>query len=311
LRSVGQEFSVFPSERLKGIDVFVAVAAAGSFTLAAERLSLTSSAVGKAIARLETRLGTRLFERTTRRLWLSDAGLAFHRVCVRVLDELESAERVLAAEADAPSGRLRVDLPTTFGRLCAMGPLCDFAQHHPAVQPHVSFTDRFVDLVDEGIDVAVRIGSPPTWPLNLGQRLLGTERLVFCASPDYLTRRGTPRSLDELAEHDAISYGRADGSVSPWLIPVADGPPERRSVDSRFVAGHAEAQLDVVVAGLGVAQLATWLVDAHLKAGRLLPILEAHAVDGLPLHLVWPVNKQLLPKVDALVKHLTQTLRIR
>ncbi|KRC23424.1 LysR family transcriptional regulator [Acidovorax sp. Root217] len=298
-------------ERLKGIDVFVATAAAGSFTAAAERLSLTSSAVGKSIARLEARLGTRLFERTTRRLRLTDAGAAFHRICVRVLEELESAERVLAADAAEPSGRLRVDLPATFGRLKVMPLLLQFVSQHAAVQPYVSFTDRFVDVVDDGIDVAVRIGGADTWPANLGHRFLGTERLVFCASPAYLGLRGVPESLDDLASHDAVAYGRADGSVSPWRVGGTNAPAERRMVESRLVVGDGESQLDAVVAGLGIAPLATWLADGHLAAGRLVPILPQLDADGLPLHIVWPLSKQLLPKVDRLVDHLARHLQIR
>jgi DNA-binding transcriptional LysR family regulator len=299
------------AERLKGIDVFVATVAAGSFTAAADRLNLTSSAVGKAIARLEVRLSTRLFERTTRRLDLTDAGTAFHRICVRVLEEIESAERVLLADGAEPSGRLRVDLPATFGCRKVMPLLVDFAGQHPAVQLQVSFTDRFVDVGDEGIDVAVRIGGTDKWPASLGHRFLGAERLIFCASPAYLGRRGPPHALDDLAGHDTVTYGRSDGTASPWLISSGGVPIERRMVDGRIVVGHGEAQLDAVVAGLGVAQLATWLAEDHVAAGRLVAILPEADVDGLPLHIVWPLSKQLLPKVDRLLNHLASKLLIR
>lgn len=299
------------AERLKGIDVFVATVAAGSFTAAADRLNLTGSAVGKAIARLEARLNTRLFERTTRRLHLTDAGAAFHRICVRVLEELESAERVLAADAEEPSGRLRVDLPATFGRRKVMALLLALVNEHPKLQAHVSFTDRFVDVVDDGIDVAVRIGGADTWPANVGHRFLGKERLIFCAAPSYLQHKGTPQTLQELWSHDAVTYGLADGTSSPWLIAADPGPTERRSMDSRVVVGHGEALLDAVVAGLGVAQLATWLAQDELSAGRLVPVLPSLNVDGLPLHVVWPLSKQLLPKVDAVVNHLARHLDIR
>ena len=299
------------TERLKGIDVFVAAAAAGSFAAAAERLNLTGSAVGKSIARLEARLGTRLFERTTRTLRLTDAGTAFHRVCTRVLEDIESAERVLSAGSDEPSGRLRIDLPATFGRRKAMAPLMAFAGDHPAVQLHVSFSDRFVDIVDEGIDLAVRIGGADVWPASLGHRFLGHERLVFCASPAYLAQRGVPLAVADLAGHDAVGYGRADGATSPWLISAGAAPTERRVADSRIVVGDGEALLGAVIAGLGVAQLATWLADAALQAGQLVPILPGHDRDGLPLHIVWPRSKQLLPKVDSVLNHLTRQLQIR
>ncbi|WP_092949584.1 LysR family transcriptional regulator [Roseateles sp. YR242] len=299
------------AERLKGIDVFVTTVAAGSFTAAGERLNLTSSAVGKAIARLEARLKKRLFDRTTRRLALTDAGAAFHTICVRALEELESAERVLADDASEPSGRLRVDVPATFGRMQVMPLLLQFSEQHQAVQTHVSFTDRFVDVVDEGIDVAVRIGGPDSWPAHVGQQFLGHERLIFCASPAYIARKGTPLAINELDAHETVTYGRADGTPSPWLIPKGSAPIERRTMDSRLVVGHGEALLEAVIAGHGVAQLATWLAAQALERGRLVQFLPACSVDGLPLRLVWPQRKQLLPKVDALRMHLASNLRIR
>jgi len=299
------------SERLKGIEAFVCTADAGSFTAAAERLSLTNSAVGKAVSRLEVRLNTRLFERTTRRLSLTDAGAAFYRTCVRVLDELQVAEQVLAADKMEPLGRLRVDVPATFGRMRVLPLLLGFAELHPGVRPHISFTDRFVDLVEEGSDVGVRIGGSDAWPAALGHRYLGTERLIFCASPAYLAQRGAPRSIDELFSHDAVTYGRADGSANPWLITRGLGPVERRAIEGRVIVGQGDAQVEAVLANGGIAQLATWLVDEHLASGRLVQFLPESATDGLPLHLVWPRSRQLLPKVDGLLCYLGGTLGIR
>jgi DNA-binding transcriptional LysR family regulator len=299
------------SERIKGIDVFVATAEAGSFTLAAERLNLTASAVGKAVARLEGRLGKRLFDRTTRRLALTDAGSAFHRICVRVLDELEAAEKVLAAEVTEPAGRLRIDLPVTFGQHQVMPLILPFVQRHAALQAHISFTDRFVDIQDEGIDLAVRIGGPDAWPASLGHRQLGTEELVFCAAPSYLARRGTPAAPDDLARHDLVMYGRTEGSPSPWRVAVEDGRVEKRVFDARLTVGNGEAQLAAVIAGSGIAQLATWLAGEQLRSGKLVEVLPEHRTDGLPLHLVWPQGKRLLPKVDGLIGYLAQHLAIR
>ncbi len=299
------------SARLKGIEVFVCTADAGSFTAAAERLNLTNSAVGKAVSRLEARLNTRLFERTTRRLSLTDAGAAFYRTCVRVLDELQAAEHVLAADKLEPSGRLRVDLPATFGRLRVMPLLLKFAEQHPAVRPHISFTDRFVDLVEEGIDVGVRIGGSDSWLAAIGHRYLGKERLIFCASPTYLARRGTPHSIDELLSHDAVTFGRPDGSANPWIIVHGTGPTERCNVEGRIVVGNGDAQVEAVLAGGGVAQLATWLVQEHLSNGRLVQLLPLATTDGLPLHLMWPRSRQLLPKVDSLLAYLGAALDIR
>ncbi len=299
------------TERLKGLETFVAVAEAGSFTAAAERLSLTNSAVGKSIARLEARLGNRLFDRTTRRLTLTDAGDAFLRVCVRVLDELEGAERELSAQKPAPAGPLRINLPATFGRLRALPALLAFAAAHPQVVPHIAFTDRFVDLVDEGLDLVVRIGGDGTWPAALAHEYLGSEELIFCAAPAYLAAHGTPASVAELLDRDAILYGRADGSASPWLLGGGNRPQVRQAVAGRAVFGQAEAQAAAVAAGLGIAQMATWVVEEQLRAGTLVPILPALTTEGLPLYLVWQRSRQHSPKVQALVAHLRGMLAIR
>jgi DNA-binding transcriptional LysR family regulator len=298
------------SDRLKGLETFVALAEAGSFTVAAERLNLTNSAVGKAIARLEDRLEKQLFDRTTRRLEMTDAGDAFYKVCARMLEDLEVAERALAAELPVPSGRLRVDLPATYGRMRALPALLAFAEQHKQVMPHISFTDRFVDLVEDGLDVVVRIGGADTWPASVDYKYLGQEELIFCASPDYLATHGRPKSLKALFKHAAILYGRADGSTSPWLIKEGHAPLARQHVEGRIVLGQAEAQVAAVEAGLGVAQLATWLVERQIREGGLIPILPSLATQGLPLHIVWQRSRQHAPKVQSLIAHFEATLRI-
>ncbi|WP_076070740.1 LysR family transcriptional regulator [Sphingomonas montana] len=301
---------MIPSERLKGIEAFVCTADAGSFTAAGLRLNLTNSAVSKSVARLEARLGHRLFERTTRRLTLTDAGTAFYGTCVRVLGELADAEAVLAAHRSEIAGRLKVDLPVAFGRMRAMPLLLAFADAHPNLRPHITFTDRMVDIVEEGIDVAVRIGASAGWADDLGARCLGSEHVIFCAAPAYLDRRGTPASADDLARFDCILYGRADGSTIGWRFADDTAGPRSRTMDGRMILGSAEAQVGAVKAGFGIAQLATWLIEAELDRGELVEILPASATTGLPLHLVWPRSRQLSPKVDALLATLTTGLRI-
>ena len=301
---------MIPSERLKGIEAFVTAADAGSFAAAAGRLHLTSSAISKSIARLETRLGSRLFDRTTRRLTLTDAGAAFYETCVRVLADLAEAEAVLASHRSDIVGRLKVDVPVAFGRMRVLPLLLDFAERPPNVRPNITFTDRVVDVIEEGVDVAVRIGTPTAWPEALGHRYLGTERVIFCAAPAYLDQHGLPRTVDELATRDCILYGRADGSTIAWRFGDAAGEVEQRTMDGRIVLGSAEAQVEAVRAGFGIAQLATWLIAADLQRGDLVEILPGQATEGLPLHLVWPRSRQLSPKVDALLEVLTEGLRV-
>jgi DNA-binding transcriptional LysR family regulator len=298
------------TERLKGLETFVAVADAGSFTAAAERLHLTNSAVGKAIARLEQRLQKQLFDRSARQLALTDAGATFYASCVRILDELAVAERALSDEDTIPGGRLRIDLPATFGRLKVLAPLLEFAAHYPHITPHISFTDRFVDVIEDGMDLVVRIGGDDAWPAAVGYRHLGNEELIFCAAPAYIARHGTPQSSADLPDHDAILYGRADGSTQPWRIRDGGSPLARQHIQGRMVFGQAESQVAAVVAGLGLAQLPTWLVEQHIRDGSLVNILPQLTTEGLPLHLLWQRSREHAPKVQVLRQHFEATLRI-
>ncbi|MGK5017525.1 MULTISPECIES: LysR family transcriptional regulator [unclassified Janthinobacterium] len=300
---------MFSSEHLKGLTPFLATADAGSFTKAAERLHLSSSAVSKSVARLEERLGVLLFERSTRRLKLSDAGRAYYATCKRVLQELADAEDVLAEHATELAGKVRIGVPASYGRLRVMPALLELCAQYPRLQPSIAFSDRFVDLFEERIDIAVRIGAPGNWPQTLGQMPLGEERLIFCAAPAYLERRGTPVTIADLDGHDCIAYGRGDGTAAPWLFAGEDGV-ERRAVRPRLTVGDAEAQTAAVLAGLGIAQQATWLVQEHLASGAIVEVLPACATPGLPLSLAWPLARQLTAKTGTLLKELKQRLTI-
>jgi DNA-binding transcriptional LysR family regulator len=301
---------MYPTERLKGIETFVCAADAGSFTAAAERLSLTNSAVGKTIARLEARLGVRLFHRTTRSLALTDEGAAYYQTCTRILGDLQEAEAVLAVRRKKPAGRLRIDLPTSFGRLHVMPLLLELGGRYPDLRLHVSFTDRFVDLAEEGIDITIRIGGSDLMPAGLVSHALGHERVIFCASPAYLRKHGKPKTPDDLAAHDCVVYGAPDGRVAPWLFKDEVQGIMRKTMPGRVVAGSIEAVADAAVAGCGVAQLATWLVKQRLEEGTLVEILGPWATHGLAVHLVWLRSRQLLPKVHAVIELLSKRLAV-
>lgn len=158
--------------------------------------------------------------------------------------------------------------------------------------------------------MAVRIGGPDHWPASVAHRFLGRERLVFCASPDYIEIHGMPESTTDLVKHDAVLYGKADGTTSPWLIEHGDGVIEQRTMEGHIIVGNGEAQVAAVQAGCGVAQLATWLVRDEIECGNLVQILPELATDGLPLNLVWPVGRQLLTKVDAILELMAEKLTI-
>jgi len=293
---------MFNSERLKGIDVFVCVADAGSFTGAAQRLNVTNSAVSKGIARLESRLGSKLFHRTTRQLSLTDAGRIFYRTCTGVLADLEEAELTLNTEHAEPRGRVRIDVPASYGRLHVLPVILKYVELHPQLHPHISFSDRYIDLVEDSVDIVVRIGGPDHWPGTLEHKCLGAERLIFCASPSYLAKHGTPANEAELEQHGCVLYGRADGLVNPLYF-KGNQPHE---VERRFVPGHiaigdGEGQVAAVLAGLGIAQLPAWLTNDHLRQGSLVEVLPHLATEGSQMNLVWLKNRQALAKVQAIL----------
>ncbi|UBM27753.1 LysR family transcriptional regulator [Pseudomonas sp. p1(2021b)] len=300
---------MFSSERLKGIDVFVAVADVGSFTAAAERLNLTSSAVSKSVARLEARLGARLFNRTTRTLSLTEAGSVFYTTCTSVLSDLEEAEHAILAKGNEPHGKVRIDLPASYGRLHVLPLIMDFLHLHPMLEPHISFTDRFIDPVYEGIDIVVRIGGPDAWPANLGHQYFGAQRLIFCAAPEYLEHHGTPKSERDLENHRCVGYGHRDGMISPWFFKGRQpGEMERRTVQARIAIGDGEGEVAAVLAGHGIGQLPTWLTQRHIEQGSLVEVLPDLATDGLPMNLVWLKSREGLPKVRVLLDYLRPRL---
>ena len=183
--------------------------------------------------------------------------------------------------------------------------LIPFWQQNPERELSRTFSDRFLDLFEEGIDVAVRIGGAGTLPASLGCKHLGREKMVFCAAPAYLHAHGRPQTVEELLQHQAILYERVDGSVKPWLFITEDNHLHWRTVPFRMALGDVDAQVQAVCAGLGVAQSPTWLIRDQLARGELEIVLPERQPDGLPLTLIWPRRKQLLPKVDALLNALS------
>src|SRR5262249_9876818 len=207
--------------RFDGIAEFVAVARLGSFTAVAAELGMTKSAVGRAVSRLEARVGSKLLHRTTRRRILTPAGEAWLEHCVAALAELDRGESALMLARDTPGGDVRIDLPTAFGRLFVMPVLLDVAERYPALRLNVSFTDRRVDLVGENIDLAVRIGNLED-STDLLARQIGVQQMVIAGASSYIAKRGVPRSLADLKAHDCI-VGRRQGHRIAWLLKQPDG----------------------------------------------------------------------------------------
>lgn len=291
------------SERLNGIRAFVQAADAGSFSRAAVQLGLSKSTVGKAIARLEQRLQVRLFQRTTRSLALTEEGRAFHESCTRALAELEGAEAVLAARAQVPTGRLRVDLPVLFGRRWVLPALLDLATRHEALEIEAAFSSRRADFTEDRIDLAVRIGDLDD-TTGLTARRLGLQRLVLCASTAYLARHGRPAAVGDIARHQGIAVLR-DHRADPWLLAEGGKPPRPVAPPGRLRLGSVDAVADAALAGHGLAQLPLWLVADDLRRGALEAVLPDCEPPGLPIHALWPtaqpMTARLRTAIDALV----------
>ncbi len=290
-------------DNLDGVATFVQVVEAGSFALAAERMNLTRSAVGKAISRLEARLGVRLLHRSTRSQSLTTEGQSYYEGCVRALAELDNAEAALDHSGIEPSGRLRVSVPEAFGHLCVAPVLLDLARQYPKLQIDLSFTDRVVDLVEEGIDLAVRIGELRD-SATLAARSLGTQHVAIGASPAYLAQHGTPRRLDDLADHVGIAYS-CGGNVAPWWgASGAAKPTPTVQVRSQISMDDIQAIAAAAIDGYGLAWLPCWLLTRFVQSGALAPVLGSYRVRSQEIYAVWPKERHLRAKtrvaIDAL-----------
>ncbi|MDR6518374.1 MULTISPECIES: LysR family transcriptional regulator [Variovorax] len=284
-------------DRIELLQVFVRVAETGSFTRAADRLGLPRASVTTAVQQLETRLGTRLLHRTTRRVGLTpdgEATLERARALVADMDDME--QQFLPARGQV-SGRLKVDVPSRIARLLIAPALPDFFERHPAIELELGSTDRAVDLVLEGIDCALRVG--PLTSSSLVARPLGHFALINCASPAYLERHGTPRTPADLPEHLAVNYASpTSGRAAPWEW-LSDGEIATLRMRSQVAANNAETYIACALAGLGLIQIPAYDVREHLAAGELVEVLPDARAEPLPVQLVYPHRRNLSRRMQA------------
>nr|WP_282964378.1 LysR family transcriptional regulator [Burkholderia vietnamiensis] len=292
------------TDPFRGITVFMQVVQTGSFTLAAERLDMSKSGVAKSVARLEAALGVRLFQRTTRRLSLTDEGRQFSDGCLRALAELERAQAQVMTQRQALAGRLRIDLPLVFGRRWVLPALLEIAAEHPALELDVCLTDRRLDMVEDGIDLVIRIG-PLQDSATLVAKPLGEQRVVLVADPDYLAKHGAPETPDDLHRHACITLG-SGRQARPWYFLDRHGRSLPLAVHGRLGLNHTEAILDATLAGHGIALLPDWLVAEHLTTGRLAPALTMARTQGFPIYAVWQKNQHLSAKIRHVVDLLAE-----
>jgi DNA-binding transcriptional LysR family regulator len=288
-------------ESLSGIATFVAVARAASFTQAGDMLGISKSAVGKSVARLEERLNVKLFHRTTRRLALTADGEAYFAVCARALEGIAEAEGSLGTKLLVPAGRLRIDMPAAFGRKVMLPILLEIGKAYPALQLTLTFTDHVTDLVEEGVDLAIRFGTLED-SSDLVARRLTSHRWVICAAPAYLAERGTPQTLADVAGHHCI-VGYRRGRPLSWHV-TENGQPARFAPPPTHQIGDGEAMVDAAVAGIGLCQMPLALMRPHIEAGTLVSVLDAWTGRAIDVHAVWPRTAHLRPKV----RHVVDTL---
>lgn len=292
---------MLPIDSLNGITTFVAAAKAKSFTAAADQLGVTKSAVGKSIARLENRLGVKLFHRTTRTLTLSADGEAYFNACVSALEEIATAESILTSTTCIPTGRLKIDMPVAFGRQVMLPLLLEIANKYSELKLTLTFNDHLIDPIEEGVDLAIRFGEPKD-STGLIARKLTQQRWVICASPKYLAKYGIPLSLEDVEKHYAI-VGYRRGQPLSWRVNQEDTsfrfiPPATHQISDGI------AMIEATIAGLGLCQMPLSLFRKHIEQGDLVSVLDDFTQDLVEVYAVWPKVSHLLPKVRSLVDEL-------
>jgi DNA-binding transcriptional LysR family regulator len=290
-------------DRLDAMRVFVAVAEEDGFASAARRLGMSPPAVTRAVSALEDRIGTRLLERTTRLVRLTEAGTRFFDDCKRILGEIDEAEASAAGSHTEPRGQIAVTAPVMFGRIHVAPVLFDFLTRYPHVTVRTLLVDRVVDLMEEGLDVAVRIAHLPDSSLSAVR--VGAVRRVVCASPRYLRSRGTPRTPTEVAQHDAVLFSQAT-AAEDWLFAS-----QTRAVRPRaqLVVNTADVAIAAAVAGHGLTRVLSYQIAPELKAGRLKIVLAEFEPPPLPIHIVHIAGRRASARVRALVDFMVERFR--
>lgn len=293
-------------DRLALLQTFVAVAEIGGFTGAAERLGLSRAMASRHVQVLEDRLGVRLLQRTTRRVSLTEAGLGYLERARRLLADFDDAETEVRGERSAPRGTLRVNAPVSFGRAHLAATLSEFMERYPELTVELTVNDRLVDLIEEGYDVAVRIGRLSD--SSLIARRLGTVSIRLAASPAYLERHGTPTEPGDLARHSWLGYAYSSGTGTLRLHHT-DGREASVRLQSRLTANNGDVLAEAAAGGAGIILQPVFILAPYLADGRLLPVLPQWSVPDLDVHAVHHQSRHVAAKVRAFVDHLTERFR--
>ena len=294
-------------DRFDEMHAFAAVVDAGSFVRAAEALGVSKTAVSRLVGDLEARLGVRLLHRTTRKLSLTEEGEVFHARCKELLAGVEEAEAEVTARGDEAVGLLRLNVPVSFG-LLHLAPLWPaFLQQQPNVTLDVTLSDRIVDLVDEGYDLAVRIARLPS--SSLVTRKLASTRMVLCASPEYLRRHGTPSHPAEIAQHAVFTYTLL-ATGEQWAFEGPEGPVNVK-VSPRMRTNSGDTCCAAALQHQGIVLQPSFMVGTHLRSGALVEVLPQYRAIELDIHAVYASRKHVTPKVRVLIDFLVEAFRVR
>lgn len=287
-------------DKLEAMNAFAKVVSLGSFTEAARALGLTRSAVSKAVMELEHLLGARLLDRTTRRVGPTEAGLAYFERCVDIVARVEETELQVSHLHDEPKGVLKVNAPVSFGVLHLAPAVADFMGEHGDLKIELALTDRFVDPIEEGVDVTIRIAR--LGDSSLVARRLAPARRVIVASPAYLDHHGTPASPDDLAHHACLSYGHTT-TLPRWRL-SRDGEPIDVPVGAAMCSNNGDVLRIAALAGRGITLLPTFLIGTDVAAGRLTPILADFPPEDLGIHALYAPNRYLAAKTRLFIDFL-------
>lgn len=292
---------------LNEIVVFAKVVETRSFTAAAQQLGLPKSTVSRKVSQLEERLAARLIQRTTRKLSLTEIGQAFYERCAKIVTDIAVAEQVVVDMQSTPRGLLRVTAPVDLGSFRLAELTARFLADHPDVHVHLELTDRVIDLVDEGYDLALRFG--PLGESSLIARRLCAMTLRLYASPGYLARRGTPRDPDELAEHDLLAFVPS-ARMATWTLVGPDGGTAELTPSARLSSNNLLAIRQALQADAGIAFMPEFVLGDHVGAVDLVPLLPEWTSKGSELFAVYPSVRNMSPKVRVFLDYLAEHLRL-
>ena len=287
-------------DKLEAMSAFVKVVASGSYAEAARRLNLTRSAISKAVMELEQLLGARLLDRTTRRVTPTEVGLAYYERCLAILAQVDETEAQISRLHDEPKGVLKINAPMSFGTLYLGDAVADFMIRYSDLKVELTLTDRFIDPLEEGVDVTVRIGT--LVDSSLIARRISPARVVLVASPGYLKAHGTPQSPADLANHRCLSYGHMT-SMPRWHL-TEKGKPISVSIGVCLSSNNGDALRDAAVKGLGIAQLPTFIAGKDIAEKRLQIVLPEHQPDDLTIHALYAPNRYLAAKTRVFIDFL-------